>query len=131
MSCGNRPGTHKRRKPARTVGDRYTVNAYLQAIYKACDKAFPPPPPLAKAKGETAAQWRARLTPDQRTELKAWRQQHRWHPHQLRHNFGTKMRRLHGLEVARILLGHTSPAITAMYAEADREKAVRAVRDVG
>jgi integrase len=46
-----------------------------------------------------------------------------WHPHQLRHNAGTWLRKEFGIEVARIILGHNSPVTTALYAEADREKA--------
>ena len=50
-----------------------------------------------------------------------------WHPHQLRHSYGTLMRKRHGIETARILLGHKSPAMTLIYAEADRAKAMHAV----
>ena len=48
-----------------------------------------------------------------------------WHPHQLRHTYGTLMRKRHGIETARILLGHKSPAMTLVYAEADRAKAMQ------
>lgn len=80
LSCGNRAGTNRRRRPKRSPGPRYTVNAYLPAIYTACNKAFPPPEHLAKGKDETTAQWRQRLTPELRKELFAWRAAHRWHP---------------------------------------------------
>jgi hypothetical protein len=63
MSCGNRPGTNRSAKPEKAPSDRYTRASYLRAIYPGCDKAFPPPPSLCKADGETNAQWRARLTP--------------------------------------------------------------------
>jgi integrase len=46
MSCGNRPGSNRRRKPARQPGERYSVNAYLIAIRRGCDRAFPPPAEL-------------------------------------------------------------------------------------
>jgi integrase len=39
-----------------------------------------------------------------------------WHLHQLRHAFGFKVRRLHGLEVAQPLLGHARAAMTERYA---------------
>jgi integrase len=55
----------------------------------------------------------------------------RWHPHRLRHSFGTRIRKAHGIEVARILLGHSSPAVTVIYAEADREKAMTAMTTAG
>ena len=47
-----------------------------------------------------------------------------WHPHQLRHNAATNLRREHGIEIARIILGHRSPAITEVYAEVDHARAV-------
>ncbi|MDY7109817.1 MAG: tyrosine-type recombinase/integrase, partial [Planctomycetota bacterium] len=46
-----------------------------------------------------------------------------WHPHQLRHNAATWLRKEFGIEVARIVLGHRSPAITEVYAELDAAKA--------
>ena len=54
-----------------------------------------------------------------------------WHPHQLRHNFGTEIRRQHGLDVARVLLGHSSPVVTEVYAELDQAKAIDALSRSG
>ena len=54
-----------------------------------------------------------------------------WHPHQLRHNAATWLRKEFGLDVARIILGHRSPAITEIYAELDREKAISAMQKSG
>lgn len=54
-----------------------------------------------------------------------------WHPHQLRHNAATFLRREFGLEVARVILGHSSPSVTEVYAEVDREKARAVVERVG
>jgi integrase len=73
LSCGNRPGSNRRRQPTRTAGVRYTVTSYYRAVERGCDKAFPPPADVA---GRPA-------------ELLAWRKAHRWHPHQLRHTAGT------------------------------------------
>ena len=39
LSCGNRPGTNKRRKPKRTPGDRYVTCSYAAAVRRGCDKA--------------------------------------------------------------------------------------------
>src|SRR5690349_7106196 len=36
ISCGNRPGTNRRRKAQRAPGDRYTVGSYRRAIAHAC-----------------------------------------------------------------------------------------------
>jgi integrase len=54
-----------------------------------------------------------------------------WHPHQLRHNHATMVRRQYGLEVARILLGHKTAAVTEIYAEADEQKAVEIAAKIG
>lgn len=54
-----------------------------------------------------------------------------WFPHQLRHNFATRVRKEYGIEVARILLGHRSAAITEVYAEVDRTKAMSVVAKIG
>lgn len=54
-----------------------------------------------------------------------------WHPHRLRHNAATNLRRDFGLETARIILGHRSAAITTIYAEADQQKAIEAMARVG
>ena len=132
LSCGNRPGTNRAPDPKRSAGDCYTTAAYYRAIQYACDRAFPPPPPLARADNETRAQWQARLTPTQKAELAAWRREHRWHPHQLRHNAGTIIRKEFGLEAAQLALGHASAQITdAVYAERDHAKVVEVMRRIG
>lgn len=55
----------------------------------------------------------------------------RWHPHQLRHSAATRLRREFGLDVTRVILGHSSPAVTDVYAEVDREKAMAVMSEVG
>ena len=42
-----------------------------------------------------------------------------WHPHQLRHNCATKVRRRYGLEGAWAVLGHKIGIVTEIYAERD------------
>ena len=54
-----------------------------------------------------------------------------WHPHQLRHNAGTTLRKEFGLEMARIILGHGSTAMTERYAEVDHAKAVEVMQKIG
>jgi integrase len=54
-----------------------------------------------------------------------------WHPYMLRPNAGTWLRKEFGLDVARVILGHNSPVVTAIYAEADRSKAIAIMREVG
>jgi integrase len=89
------------RQTDRTIGDHYTRDSYRRAIARACDQAFPPPEPLARCDGETIEQWHARLTDRQRADLKAWQKDHRWHPHQLRHNAATRIRREFDIDAAR------------------------------
>jgi integrase len=54
-----------------------------------------------------------------------------WHPNQLRHNAATQLRKEFGLDVARAVLGHASPAVTEVYAELDGSKAAEAMEQVG
>src|SRR5262249_1210056 len=55
----------------------------------------------------------------------------RWHPRELRHNAATALRREFDIEVARVVLGHSSPGVTETYAESDRQKAAAAMQRVG
>ena len=54
-----------------------------------------------------------------------------WSPHRLRHSFASRIRKLHGIELSRILCGHRSAVTTEIYAEADREKARLVIAKVG
>ena len=131
LSCGNRPGTNRRSEPRQKAGEHYTAGSYRRAIYYACEKVFPPPEHLAKRENETVKSWQARLTKQQKDELRAWRKKRFWHPHQLRHSAATELRKEFGLESARIILGHRSAAITEVYAELDQEKAIKAMLKYG
>lgn len=106
LSCGNRPGSHVvQRRPKRSPGDRYTTNSYRRSIVKAI--------PLVNAK---------RCPKDHIPH---------WHPHQLRHSFATMIRREHGIELARIILGHRTAFTTEIYAEVDRQKAREVMAKIG
>jgi integrase len=132
------PSQQCRRKhqPTKQPGERYTAASYCRAIYEGCDRAFPPPEHLQRQVGEngkreTAKAFQARLTLQQREELRDWRKSHRWHPHQLRHTRATELRRECGLDVARTVLGHRSSNVTEVYAEADTLKASEAMARLG
>ena len=132
----HRHNPNEPRKTTRKITSRYTTSTYLQAIYHACDLAFPPPEPLCRklasaGKRETLKAWKARLTREQHAEVKAWRKAHRWHPNQLRHNAGTYLRKEFGIEAARVVLGHKSAGVTEIYAELDRAKAEAIMGRVG
>jgi len=131
LSCGNTPGSNRRRRPRKAPGEAYTVASYRRAICEALKKAYPPPGYLARRDDELVKEYRARLTDDERGAIKAWHAEHHWHPHQLRHNAATELRKEFGLETARVILGHRSPAVTTIYAEQDQQKALEAMERVG
>jgi integrase len=131
LSCGNVPGSNRKDNPISVKGNVYTVAAYRIAITRAIERAFPAPEHLRQGSGETKREWRKRLSKKEKAELKAWYKQYHWHPHQLRHNAATFLRKEFGLETARIILGHRSAAITEVYAELDQQKAMDAVVKVG
>ena len=116
--------------PKRPKRDRYDVISYRNAIYRACDKAFPPPAPLARLEGETKKKWLARLTAEQKDELGHWQKAHRWHPNQLWHSRATELRP-HGLDVTKTILGHSKVETTQVYAEKDLAAAMELVARIG
>lgn len=112
-SCGNRPGTNKKRKPKRKPGECYNSMAYYHAIRYGCKRAFPLPEGL---EGEALADWKA---------------EHWWAPNRLRHSAATKVRRRYGLEAVQVVLGHAQARVTEVYAERDATLARRVMAEVG
>lgn len=133
LSCGNVPGSNRRSEPRRVPRQHYTTDSYCRAVQYACDRAFPPPPSLAKRDRETSRGWKARLEKEGSwNELLAWQRAHRFHPHQLRHNAATNLRKQFGLEAAQLALGHASACVTdAVYAERDTTKVLEIMKSVG
>jgi integrase len=109
---GNRAGTNVKDMPERQPGKHYTPTGLGHTIAKAIKKAFRPEGMSDK-------------------EFKKWKPPQYWHPHQLRHNAATFLRKKFGLETARIILGHRSAVITEVYAEMDQQKAMEAIVRVG
>jgi len=101
LSCGNRSGSNRRAKPGRKPGDHYTVDSYRRAIDRGLENAFPSPGNLAKQEGETHKQCRARLTKRREADRKQGRRALHRHPHRLRHNYATNVRREFGQDPAR------------------------------
>src|SRR5690606_2441627 len=128
FSCGNAVGSVVIEEPVHLPGDHYTTASYRRAIQRGCDLAFPAPGPLSRRElshgrfeGEGALL--ARLSPEQRSQLEAWRKANRWHPHQLRHLAATEIRAEFGLEASALVLGHASATLTdRVYAERDERK---------
>ena len=114
-------------QPKRKPGDCYTVASYGQAIRKACENVFEMPQELRNVS--------MKLPPARRDELKknarAWREEHCWSPNQLRHTAATEIRREFGIEAAQNTLGHSSPAITLIYAERSLEQVREVMEKLG
>jgi integrase len=131
LDRGNAPGSYRNRRPGRAPGDRYDVAAYRRAIARACEVAFEMPVELDEPRSKQAI---ASDTPEQkklrREQRAAWHAEHVWHPHQLRHTAATLLRKEFGLEAARVILGHKTLAVTAIYAEKNVEAAKRIMAPV-
>jgi integrase len=123
--------SRKKGKPEWMPAKQYTPETIAHAVAAACDRAFPPPAPLAKQENETVAEWESRLTEEQKDKLTTWRRQHRWHPYPLRHSYATKARKQFSLEHAGAALGHTKMSATEVYAERDVGLAVEVASRIG
>jgi integrase len=55
----------------------------------------------------------------------------RWFPYQIRHAYGTRVRKDFGLEHAQVSMGHSQASITQVYAQRDLEKAVEVAKAIG
>jgi integrase len=107
------PSQQNRRKKSPKVKEWYTVKIYGQAIARAVEKA------------DRAAHEADKSIPADHVIVP------HWHPHQLRHNAATAIRKEFGLDVARAILGHRSPQITELYAELDVGRAVQVMEKLG
>jgi integrase len=112
LSCGNRPGTNKARKPTRTITETYTKDSYARAITRACEKAD------KWAKGGKVISNDHVCVPH-------------WHPHQIRHTAATRLRHEYGLEAAQVILGQKTLTVTQVYAEKNVALADRIMAEVG
>lgn len=54
-----------------------------------------------------------------------------WSPNQLRHSAATRITSGYGIEAARASLGHSSAAVTEIYAEADLNKVIHIMEQIG
>ena len=123
----------KKRKSARKrwAGKCYTAHGLDTAIGRACDRLWPPPGELARRRGENDKTWLARLTVEQRRELRQWQHDHHWHPNQLRHLHATEVRKRFGLEAAQVVLGHANANTTEIYAEKNEALAAKVAMEMG
>ncbi len=117
--------------PERMASEKYDTQAYGHAIATACKRAFPPVGEVAQRENESHVKWWARLTGEQRDEVKAWHRDYNWHPNQLRHSFATLVRKSYGLESAQVLLGHSKADVTQIYAEKNLSLAASVATAIG
>lgn len=99
--------------PKRKARVRYDRDSYRRAVARACRLAYPAPKDLSD---EAKAQWH---------------REHNWHPHQLRHNAATRIRKEFGLDAARAVLGQRTLQVTEQYAEIDRALAGQVMAKIG
>lgn len=99
----------RRRRGLRSrTAPRYTTHTYYNTIRKACIK-------------EDAAR---RAAGDERGFPL-------WHPHQLRHNCATLIRKQFDRETAQVICGHANGETTEIYTEEQKERAIAAIAKVG
>jgi integrase len=108
LSCGNRPGTHRKGTPKKRPGECYTSRSYHAAVRHA----------IAKANAARAKQGRDDRLP-------------RWFPNQLRHAAATKIRKHFGLEAVQAVLGHKNMVVSEIYAERNLALAAEVMRKLG
>ncbi len=123
LSCGNRPGTNRKRRPRRQAGECYSTCTYRRAIYRACDKAFP--------HAKLGSILRTTFSDSEKKQLRAWQRKQQWAPNQLRHSAATEVRREFGLEAAQVILGHSAADVTQIYAERDLAKGIEVAAKIG
>ena len=127
LSCGNRPGTNRKKKPQRAHGARFDRRSYYNAVKHACELAFEIPkeyratPADYPTAGDTPEVMRQKA--ERRREKSAkrskWHRENSWHPHQARHRAATDLRKAGSLDVAKVVLGRAGVKMTELYAEAD------------
>lgn len=98
-----------------------------RVVSRACEVAFQMPEELRKPAIK-------QLTPKELAEVRqraaAWRREHCWTPHWLRHTVATRLADDLGTEAAQRLLGHATRAMTEHYSRAAEKQAVAAVKSL-
>lgn len=101
------------RNRSRPWTDHYTSQSFARAIARACEKA------------ERAAHTESPSIPKDQTLVPTWT------PNQLRHTRATQLRREHGLELTKLVLGHRTIETSLIYAERDLEAASAVMAKIG
>lgn len=144
-SQAERDATRRAKRNAETVKiprpreyrDHYTKDTYRRAIERACEEAFGMPRELRDvaatvARMKDASEAERAAAKERLTRAAAeWRKEHCWSPNQLRHSRATIIRERYGIEAAQVVLGHSDPKTTQIYAERDFAMAARIMREIG
>jgi integrase len=115
-----------KRKPVRSAGESYGVDTYRRAITRACGQVDRE----QKLAENREAEQRGELAPYKFEKSDAVLFP-AWHPNQLRHSAATLLRERFGLEAAQLVLGHSDPRITQVYAERNFSAAAKIMGEVG
>jgi integrase len=119
-------GARRKRKP----GERYAVDAFRRAVTYGIDKADRE----ARKARDRAMRQVGEMQEDEKTPYKVKKHERivpSWHPHQLRHTAATRLRKQYGIEMARVILGHSSIEVSELYAEIDLEAAKEVMSQSG
>jgi integrase len=112
----------RRPNPRRPKRARYDTASYRRAVRRAC----------RKGRGKRAVElYRGADITLRQAHQRAARDVPLWSPPQLRHTAATRIRKRHGIEMARVILGHSTAFTTEIYAETDRQKAMEVVSAMG
>jgi integrase len=109
--------SRRKARPKLQPAECYTTHSYGQAVKKAVARAN-------RVIREREAEAGRQYPPDHVFVP-------HWSPNQLRHNYATAVRKNYGLEAAQVTLGHSTAAVTQVYAERDQALAVRVAAEVG
>jgi integrase len=131
------PSQAARKPKGRALRDHFTKDAYNRSVQRACEAAFGMPAELRDI-GRTVRRMKDASDHERRAARERlskaasdWRAKHCWSPNQLRHSRATLLRSLFGIEAAQVVLGHSDPKTTLIYAEADFAKAAEVARRIG
>ena len=115
---------HNRRCPP---SDRYTKDSYRRAVVRACEIAFGMPTELRNIDRKLPVDEKERL----QKQASEWRKRHCWAPNRLRHSRATIIREKYGIEAAQVVLGHSDPRVTEIYAARDFGMAAEIMLKIG
>ena len=124
-TSGNLPQverSHRVRVKLPTDSPQYSDFCSDRAVYQM---------PSDEAEDAELVEEQERRRKQRRDERRAWRATHVWHPHQLRHNAGTRIREDYDAETAQVILGHRHLKTTEIYAAKNLRKARQVMAEVG